>query len=147
MDIYPKREIIMGSKTTIVQKYTLNQTNEMVWLSLFVDSEGQTSTSLIKLNNMLKHVVSGNLIDYPLGTNLSLQGRRLTITTTIANTTGQVAEQKLTIQLKGGSQTFSEELCAEVDILRSESYYTESNFLSLIDQVKSTPLLNDYAVL
>jgi hypothetical protein len=138
----------MEDKTTLVGKYRLNQTNEMVRLSLFVESEDQTFTSLIKLNNMLRHVVSGNLIDYPLGTNLALQGRRLTITTTIANTSGQVTQQKLTIQLKGGVETFSEVLGAKVSMLRAESYYVESNMLgAAVDQGKKIYALRGHAIL
>lgn len=89
--------------TNLDTLYILEDSDNKVFLEINVGAAGQTSDMTIRLDNAL--VVKEHPGDFPrtsLGTNKSLNGKKLGIVATIADTARDTNFTSLTIRLSGG---------------------------------------------
>jgi len=90
--------------TTLNTLYIIDGSDNDISLEVNAGAEGQTSDMTIKLNNsIVTENLSGDFVETALGTNKSLNGKKLNIVATIADTSRETNFTSLTIHLKGGT--------------------------------------------
>ena len=89
--------------TTLDTLYIIDSSDNEVTLEVETGGEGQTSDMTIKLNDdIIAENLAGNFGEASLGTNKKLNGKKLSIVATIADTSRVTNFTSLTIHLKGG---------------------------------------------
>ena len=102
--------------TSLDTLYILDGSDNTVSLEVKVGAQGQTSDMTIKLNNsIVKANHPGDFPETPLGNNRQLDGKKLNIVATIADTSRTTNFTGLTINLKGGVSPDSFSLFKTVD--------------------------------
>lgn len=90
--------------TTLNTLYIIDGSDNDITLEVNAGAEGQTSDMTIKLNkSIVTENLSGDFAETVLGTNRSLNGKKLNIAATIADTSRETNFTSLTIHLKGGT--------------------------------------------
>jgi hypothetical protein len=105
-----------AEKTTLDTLYIVNETDNPVTLEVNAGAQGQTSDMTITLDDatIVKNL-AGDFTQKPLGTNKQLNGKKLSIAATIADTSRQTNLTSLTIRLKGGNSASDFPLSKTVD--------------------------------
>jgi hypothetical protein len=92
-----------AEKTTLDTVYIVDNSNNQVTLEVNAGEQGQTSDMTIKLDDtVIAEKIAGDFAEKPLGTNKQLNGKKLSIAATIADTSQETNLTSLTIHLKGG---------------------------------------------
>lgn len=97
------------SDTTLDKLYIVNDSNNIVTLEVNAGDKGQTSDMTIKLDDkIIANELAGDFNETALGTNKELNGKKLSIVATIADTSRDTNLTSLTIHVRGGfsSETF-----------------------------------------
>jgi hypothetical protein len=90
-------------KTTLDTLYIVNESDTPVTLEVNAGAQGQTSNMTITLDNAtIVKELAGDFAEKALGTNKQLNGKKLSIVATIADTSKETNLTSLTIRLKGG---------------------------------------------
>ncbi len=90
-------------KITLDTLYIVDSSDNNITLEVNIGDEGQTSDMSIRLEDtFIVENLSGDLEETLLGTNEQLNGKKLTIVATIADTSRTTNFTSLTIHLKGG---------------------------------------------
>jgi hypothetical protein len=94
-----------AAKTTLDTVYIVNSSGNMVTLEVNAGAKGQTSDMTILLDDdIIIEKLAGDFKEKSLGTNKQLNGKKLSIVATIADTSRETNLTTLTIHLKGGVQ-------------------------------------------
>jgi len=102
--------------TTLNTLYITDGSENDITLEINAGAEGQTSDMTVKLNSsILAENLSGDFLQTPIGTNQSLNGKKLNIVATIADTSRDTNFTSLTIRLRGGMQPADFPLSKAVD--------------------------------
>lgn len=92
------------ANTTLDTLYVVDGSETNVRLAISVQGDGQTSLMTIKLNNnRIVEDLRGNFFQTVVGTNLDLEGSKLSIVATVSDTSKTTNFTGLTIHLKGGT--------------------------------------------
>lgn len=92
-----------AENTTLDRIYIIDDSANNVTLAIKVGDKGQTSDMTIKLDeNIIAENHTGDLAETILGNNKQLNGKKLTVVATIADTSRETNLTSLKIQLKGG---------------------------------------------
>ncbi|MFT3748658.1 MAG: hypothetical protein QM768_10090 [Agriterribacter sp.] len=92
-----------GESTTLDTLYIIDGSDNNVTLAVKVGDKGQTSDMTIKLNDkVITENHAGDLDTTVLGTNKMLDGKKLSVVATIADTSRETNLTSLKIQIKGG---------------------------------------------
>ena len=100
---------VIVSDTTLDKLYIVNDSNNIVTLEVNAGDKGQTSDMTIKLDDkIIANELAGDFNETALGTNKELNGKKLSIVATIADTSRETNLTSLTIHVRGGfsSETF-----------------------------------------
>jgi hypothetical protein len=90
--------------TTLNTLYITDGSDNDITLEVNAGAQGQTSDMTIKLNStIVTENLSGDFAETILGTNNSLNGKKLNIVATIADTSRETNFTSLTIHLRGGA--------------------------------------------
>lgn len=93
----------METNTTLDEVYFIDDSDAGVLIEVEVGASGQTSLMTIKLDGeIIVQNHSGNLSKTLLGTNNTLNGKKLSVAATIADTSKTTNVTSLTIYLTGG---------------------------------------------
>ena len=96
----------MASKTNLDTLYLVNDKNRKIKLNITVGDEGQSSMLTVRLNKtVLIENHEGDLIDYEIGNNNELNGKKLKIVATISDTSRTTNLTFLNIKINGGVLT------------------------------------------
>jgi hypothetical protein len=96
-------EIIETERTTLDTLYIVDSSSKQITLEVSAGTQGQTSDMTIILDDSaIAENIAGDFPETNLGTNRQLNGKRLSIVTTIADTSRETNLTSLTIHLKGG---------------------------------------------
>lgn len=110
------KQAVAAEKTSLDTLYIVNSSNNPVTLQVIAGAEGQTSDMTIKLDDTaIAENLAGDFKETALGSNKELNGKKLSIVATIADTSGTTNLTSLTIQLKGGIATGEFPLSKTVD--------------------------------
>ena len=91
------------ANTTLDTLYIVNASTNDVTLEVNAGAAGQTSDMTIRLDNdIIVENLAGDFGEKSIGTNSQLNGKKLSIVATIADTAGDTNLTSLTIRLKGG---------------------------------------------
>jgi hypothetical protein len=103
-------------KTTLDTVYIVDDSNNNVTLEVNIGDAGQTSNMTILLGNQpLVQNIRGDFAETPIGTNSSLNGKKLSIVANVADTSQTTNLTSLTIHLKGGAENHDIPLFKTVD--------------------------------
>ena len=92
-------------KTTLDTVYSVDASGNNVTLEVNAGAAGQTSDMTIKLDDtVLANAIAGDFPETALGSNSSLNGKKLSIVANIADTSRETNLTTLTIHLKGGRE-------------------------------------------
>lgn len=98
------RDTAPAEKTTLDTLYVIDNSPNPVRVDIKVGAAGQTSNMTVKLDDtVLAQDISGNFPETVIGTNALLNGKKLTIAATIADTSRETNLTTLTILVKGGA--------------------------------------------
>lgn len=120
---------VLEESTTLDDLYIVNDSGVMVTLEVNTGAEGQTSDMTIKLDDTI--IIANHPGDFektPLGTNSELNGKKLSIVATIADTSRDTNLTSVAIHLRGGFKA--------ADFLLSKSVEEEGSsvdYLALIE--------------
>ncbi|MFT4015315.1 MAG: hypothetical protein QM668_00015 [Agriterribacter sp.] len=105
-----------GESTTLDTLYIVDGSDNNVSLAIKVGDKGQTSDMTIKLDDkVITENHPGDFDTTVLGTNKMLDGKKLSITATIADTSREINLTCLKIQLTGGMDAVAFPLSKTVD--------------------------------
>ena len=91
------------ANTTLDTLYIVNASPNDVTLEVNAGAAGQTSDMTIRLDNeIIAENLAGDFREKKIGTNNQLNGKKLSIVATIADTSGETNLTSLTIRIKGG---------------------------------------------
>ena len=94
---------VSTEKTTLDTLYIVNSSNNQITLEVNAGGQGQTSDMTIMLDDIIiVENLAGDFTETALGTNKQLNGKKLSIVATIADTSRETNLTSLTIHLKGG---------------------------------------------
>jgi hypothetical protein len=94
----------MGNNTTADRVYIVNDSESDVTLEVKVGDKGQTSDMTIKLDDkVIAEKIAGDFPERSLGTNKELNGKKLSIVATVADTSRETDLTSVTIHLRGGA--------------------------------------------
>jgi len=97
------RDATIQQNTTLDTLYVVNDSTGNITLEVNAGAEGQTSDMTIKLDDkIIAQNLAGDFPETVIGTNKKLNGQKLTIVATIADTSQETNLTSLTIHLKGG---------------------------------------------
>lgn len=105
-----------NENTTLDTLYIVNDSNNPVTLEVNVGAEEQTGNMTIKIDGAI--IIENHPGDFPetiLGTNKAMNGKKLTIVATIADTSKKTNFTSLSIHLKGGTAPNDFNLSKTVD--------------------------------
>jgi len=91
------------ANTTLDTLYIVNASSNDVTLEVNAGAAGQTSDMTVRLDNdIIVENLAGDFQEKAIGANNQLNGKKLSIVATIADTSGETNLTSLTIHLKGG---------------------------------------------
>jgi len=103
------------SETTLDKLYIVNDSNNIITLEVNAGDKGQTSDMTITLDDkIIANEMAGDFNETALGTNKELNGKKLSIVATIADTSRETNQTSLTIHVKGGFRPETFPLSKEV---------------------------------